>query len=623
MSSFSNYQEGLSHRNGGSAIKYPNPFFDLANNSLPTDIKPLFRYCRSFFYTDAFLSNVVRKLTEYPVTELLFETGPDQDIREKWEEILHAKLKVKSFLIEMGLDYFTYGNSFVSVVITKARRLKNPETGEFIPFNSAIYKFRNWKFFPVIDGIESPTPWVIEDVPVKSISNFKLIRWNPENIDIDYNPITGTSTYYYDIPNDIANKIRRGDRGILQDIPLIFLDAVKEKKSLQLDASSMFHFKRPGLAEQGMAWGKPLILPALKKIFYLQTLQRGNEAVAHEHIVPKKAISPAASGSVDPFTSMNMGKWANQVESQVLKWKKDPNHIAVFPIPMQYQELGGNARALLLTQEMNFLEEVIINSLGVPTEFIKGGASWTGSSISLRIVENMFLSYRSHLIDFVNQFLIPKLGRHLDIKPVKLAFKKFKMSDDAQAKQLNIQLAQMNKISDQRLLEEFGFNAEDEFELMAKDTVRTNEFERESGKARAISQGEGQVLLAKYAIRAEQESQREQIRLRLQLLKDELNREQGGDIDDPMPLIESLALQFMFSPEAQQNEMMTKMSQRTPVLFALVMERLELFQTQGLPSNIQSLGVDRPNAQQPGSREKDQLDPTKEKTKGNTRGEPT
>lgn len=29
----------------------------------------------------------------------------------------------------------------------------------------------------------------------------------------------------------------------------------------------------------------------------------------------------------------------------------------------------------MLTPEMKFLEEIIINSLGVPIEFIKGGAS--------------------------------------------------------------------------------------------------------------------------------------------------------------------------------------------------------------------------------------------------------
>ena len=44
--------------------KYPNPFFDLASNYLPKNIKTLFKYCRNFFYTNGFIRNVVTKLTE-------------------------------------------------------------------------------------------------------------------------------------------------------------------------------------------------------------------------------------------------------------------------------------------------------------------------------------------------------------------------------------------------------------------------------------------------------------------------------------------------------------------------------------------------------------------------------
>ena len=54
------------------------------------------------------------------------------------------------------------------------------------------------------------------------------------------------------------------------------------------------------------------------------------------------------------------------------------NHIGVFPIPIGYQELGGNARALMLTPEMKFLEEeifeaIISNDLVWPPIIEEGG----------------------------------------------------------------------------------------------------------------------------------------------------------------------------------------------------------------------------------------------------------
>jgi hypothetical protein len=607
----------------GNGKKYPNPFFDLANNHLPSNIKSLFRYCRTFFQTDTFLSNVVRKLTEYPITDILYPADIEDKQRESWDEALHGKLKIKKFLIEMGLDYYTYGNSFVSVIITSKRVLQAPD-GSTLDFATTDYEYIREEFYPILGGRKSTIPYKLVDIPVKSLDNFKIIRWNPENIDIDYNPVTGTSTYYYNMPNALRNKILKGDKGALLDIPLIMLEGAKKNKSLRLDPNSLYHFKRPGLAEDDMAWGKPLILPAIKKIYYLQTLQRGNEAVAHEHIVPKKVISPAANGAVDPFASMNMSKWTGEVESQIKKWRADPNHIAVFPIPMQYQELGGNARALLLTQEMSFLEEIIINSLGVPLEFIKGGASWTGSTVSLRIVENMFLGYRTQLEEFLNHFLLPKIKAHMSYPDLKIHFKKFKMADDNQTKQLAVQLAQLGKISDTRILDEFGYNPNEEFELLKQDRQTSLDAKIAMAKAEAESQGEGEVTLAKYRIRAQAEGEWEAIRIKVERLEKELNQEQGNTVVDPVALVERTAIAALQMDANQQNSFFTTMAQKTPVLYSFVMERIQsIMQTKAdLQEPATSKNNNKNAAQAPGSREGDKVQ-ISEKTRGNTRGQPT
>ncbi|MBC8436849.1 hypothetical protein H8D85_00845 [bacterium] len=68
---------------GGSTRKYPNPFFDLAKNYIPKNIKTLFSYCRTFFYTNAFLRNVITKLTEYPITEILIDANESAPIKSK------------------------------------------------------------------------------------------------------------------------------------------------------------------------------------------------------------------------------------------------------------------------------------------------------------------------------------------------------------------------------------------------------------------------------------------------------------------------------------------------------------------------------------------------------------
>ncbi|MBC8408594.1 MAG: hypothetical protein H8E12_07740 [Rhodobacteraceae bacterium] len=69
---------------GGSNVrKYPNPFFDLSKNFVPKNIKTLFSYCKTFFYTNAFLRNVITKLTEYPITEILIDSSETEFKKEK------------------------------------------------------------------------------------------------------------------------------------------------------------------------------------------------------------------------------------------------------------------------------------------------------------------------------------------------------------------------------------------------------------------------------------------------------------------------------------------------------------------------------------------------------------
>lgn len=285
--------------------KYPNPFFDLANDYIPRNIKTLFKYCRTFFYTNGFLHNVITKLTEYPITDLLFMGDLDSATKKKYLELLHRHIKIKSFLIEIGLDYFTYGNSFISFNLKFKRFLVCPVCTTEHQIEHVNYKLKRYEFVgdcPNADCQARGQVMKIHDVYIKSVKNFNLIKWAPENIEIEYNPLSGTSTYYYSMPAKIKNLINMGHKKTLQEVPEIFLQALKQKKKIELDSDNLYHFKRPTLAEDDMGWGKPLILPALKEIYYLQTLRRGNEAIAQEHIVPKKSIFPANTTTLDPYS---------------------------------------------------------------------------------------------------------------------------------------------------------------------------------------------------------------------------------------------------------------------------------------------------------------------------------
>ena len=557
-------------------LTYPNPFFDLSRFYMPKTIKAMFKYCRWFFYQNEFIHNVITKMTEYPITEVLYDGNIDPEVKQQYDTLFNHHLKMKKFLIEVGLDYYTFGNSFISANMKFKRFLKCKNCGYSDPIQKFQYKFQNYEFKGTCPSCNLQVVFEPSDKYLQTPEYFKFIRWAPENITIDYDEMTGDAKYFYQMNEQTKHGINNGKRELLERVPLLFIDALKHKKKIELDANNLYHLKRPTLAEEDRGWGKPIILPAMKMLYYMQTLRRGNEAIVADHLIPMRSMFPSSQGNLDPFTQLNLGMWRGAVEEQILKWRRDSNHIGVFPIPIGYQSLGGDAKVLMVTPEMTYLEESIINSLGFPTEFIKGGATWTSASVSLRIVENMFMAYREMLTDLLNFFIVPKVQAFLQYPKVQLKFKKLKMSDDPQAKELLLMLAQQGKLSDSLVLDEFGFDIKENQELRKADQKFANELLISQTEAQAEGAARAQVIEAKWKARAEAAYAEERQRIQEKLFEKQLNEENGTTGQDPSDIIMRLATKLMQMPdEKERNKQLELLRMQRPMTFGFVIQRLQ------------------------------------------------
>lgn len=605
----------------GSRINYPNPFFSLSTNFIPSNIKTLFKYCRGFFYSNGFIRNIVTKLTEYPMTDILYKTKLDADTKEKFDKAFYDHLKIKQLLIEIGLDYYTFGNAFLSANLRFKRYLKCMTCGEEHQIEKVNFKFKKFNFTGVCPKCQAMNEaFKIIDEPIKSIQSFNFIRWAPEQIDIDYDELTGEAIYYYKISTTRKKQIIAGKKETVMKTPALFLQALKENKSIKLDKNNFYHFKRPTLAEENQAWGKPVILPALKDIYYMQTLQRGNEAVAHEHIVPKKAIFPAATGTLDPYSSMNLGKWRGQLEEQVLKWKKDPNHIGIFPIPIGYQQLGGDAKILLLSPELKLLEDNIIINMGLTLDFIRGGASWTGSSISLRIIENHFMPYREMLTHFLNYFVIRKLKDILGYPEIVVGLQELKMTDDTEAKQLLLNMRATKEISRKTMYDKFGIDAEQEQKNLMEENKADIDLQKSQNITMAMAQGMATEVLARYEARAQHAIQDETHRIREEQFTKDVLQENKNTYMDSSKLIENLAIQISLAAPEKQEALFNNLAKRAPITAGLVLERFLAAQ-----APLEEEGETGATGQGAGAptkpnKKENQIKPKSSKQKGQTRG---
>lgn len=485
---------------------YPSPFFDIAQTYMPPTVKELFRWCAYFFYKDPMIGSVVTKIAEYPVTDFIYNSA-EPHVKDGWKRLIEDELNMKPFLIEIGLDFFTYGNSFISINFPFVRWISCPTPGcgckHKLADPSFEYKFVNFEFNFRCSTCGRDVQGVLEDIPIRDRTGINFVRWDPRNIDIHYNPLTGRSKYRYKIPNKMKQAIRQGAREILVDIPAIYIEALKKNRDVALSDKNIFHFKRPTLAEQDMGWGKPLILHSMTRMFYLYVLRRAQEAIALQRILPLEFIFPQANSSQDPYQHVNLSSWQGMVQDEIRKWRVDSNYISVVSVPLGFERLGGDGRALLLGPEIEITNKEITGGMGVPLELVFGGLSWSGSSVSLRTLENHFLMYRRLLLRFVN-WAKNLMRLFLNMPDIEIGFTEFKMADDIQRKQIVIQLNAANKISDRTMLTELGFDYDDELKQIEKEAEERNRIQAITMKAQTEAQGEVSIIQAKYQARAQE-----------------------------------------------------------------------------------------------------------------------
>jgi hypothetical protein len=209
-------------------------------------------------------------------------------------------------------------------------------------------------------------------------------------------------------------------------------------------------------------------------------------------------------GTADPYTTINLDNWKGRIEAEIAKWKYDQNYIPIMPLPVGNQSIGGDGKALGLYQEMEVWSRHIVAGMGVPEEFVFGGMQYSGSNVSMRMLENMFIGYRTDHHLMLNKFVIKRIAEFMGWPAVKAHMRRFKMADDLQRTAFFFQMNQAMMISKQTMLQEADFDPSVEEERRRAELDKELEYQRKMQLAQAGVQGEVQVVTARYQAQAQQ-----------------------------------------------------------------------------------------------------------------------
>ena len=476
---------------------YANIFTDISNTYMPKSVKQLFQWCEYFALMDPLIHAAITKMSAYPVTGFLYE-GENAKINDLFRYLFEEVLYLRPFLIEANLDYQAFGNAFISVHHPIRKMLECAHCKAQAAADSTPWTWVGYKFNFTCKACGESSTVRGKDQYIRATKQIRLIRWYPKDVDVDSNPATGENIYFYNIPPLLSNAITLGRKDVVTTTPQAFIDAVSVGKRLQFKPGTLFHMKRTSISRPDPGWGVPMIAPVLKTAFYYRVLMKAQEAVAMEHIIPMRILYPQASNAIaNPYTSVNLVDWKTDMQDQVASWRKDPNYMAIMPYPVGYQSIGGQGRALMLHQEMRLVAELILAGLGVPTEFVFGGLSYSGSSVSLRTMENMFIGMREDC-DRLIRFISRDISRFMAIPITTVKQKPFKMADDLQRAAFDLQLAQNHMIAVKSLLQARDYDYNTEQGRIQKELDLTAEVQKKVAITQAEQQGEAGMISVRY-----------------------------------------------------------------------------------------------------------------------------
>jgi hypothetical protein len=463
---------GLSNFSIGNTSGFPDPFTDAASLAMPESMVHILRWCEFIVSSNGAYRTALERVLSYFVTDIEVSDCGDQE-KEKYEKFLIENLGIYQWLHDIGFDYLTYGNSFVSLLMPFKRYLTCPKC--FIEFplhvvhDTPIFGFQwnDFNFNAKCPKCNYSGVWKHKDRRA-SAEGIVLRRWSPHEMEVLHDHYTGQCEYIWKIPSDYKKQIVEGTLYQLERANWEVIQAIKHDQYLRFAKDTVFHLKEhnlSGIRDRG--WGISRVLSNFRQAWYVQVLHRYNEAIALDYIIPFRVITPAPGPgggnpeAKDPVFNFGLGGFVGRINQMLRRRRRDPAAWNVIPFPVQYQALGGDAKALAPKDLLDQGIELLLNNVGVPVELFKGSLQVQTAPAALRLFE----SHWNHLVHNLNRFLrfvAKRLSDLLSWDKAGIKLVRVTTADDLNRQQAKLQLMTGSELSRTTGLKSIGIDWKEE-----------------------------------------------------------------------------------------------------------------------------------------------------------------
>ena len=479
-----------------------------------------------------------------------------------------------------------YGNSFSSIHLPFKRVLRCARCSDEHAIDDTKRPFKfdtsDFSFHRHCPKCKEITQHMVQDYRNVDSKKIRLVRWDPKQITIEPNEITGENRYWLNIPSRIASKVRQGDPYILSTIPWTFIAAIKKQQKYRFKPEAIYHLREASLAGLFLSgWGIPSILSAFKNFFRLQVMLRYDETLMMDYIVPLRILCPETLSIPmgNDFVTVNMQNFIQDAEGAIRKHRIDGCDWTFFPYQVKYQAVGGEGQQLSMSTKDVIAQEEdrLLQIRGVPSELYRGTLSLQSAPVALRLFERT----HSPLVSGFNnllQWMGSTVARYLDHGTIEAELQPVTIADNVEDKQWRIQAAMAGAISKATGLGALAIDPKEENKLINQEQL---DAQQQSQKAQQDAQ------MASMSLGDQQQGSSFQ------------GGQQGGGMTptDVEAQGDEMARQLLDPqmPEANRRQQLSSLRETNPTLHAVVLKKMEQLRNQagtaGRSAGLQQMGI--------------------------------
>lgn len=474
---------------GSMSEVFPDPFRDVASVNMPQSMRSALYLCEFICSSLGTYRMAMNRIASYFLTDLEFPADDlDDEELEDRRTFLTNNIGIMTELQNVLIDKMVYGNSFTSMVVPFKRFLTCPKCSLLLALN-VIFNTPAFHFSWADHAFHANCPtcsyhgeWKITDRPGDNDSDLKIKRWSPHEIELLHDYYTDNCAYLWRIPEDYKQQVRRGTLWHLERCPEPVLKAIKKNQMFRFNQGEIFHMKEPTLAGiRNRGWGLPRTLTNFRQIYYVQVLRRFNEAIALDYVIPFRILTPAmrtgggggsggAMQTADPLLAFNMSDFRSQAMAMIRRRRRDPAAMQVFPFPVQYQVLGGEANKLAPVDLIANGTEQLLNDIGTPVELYKGTLQLQAAPVALRLFESTWAPMVADANSFL-RWVDRQLSRIMKHEPSPPSLRRVTIADDAAKTMAMLQLFSGSQISGEDALKTLGLSYKAQVKKISDEAI--------------------------------------------------------------------------------------------------------------------------------------------------------